>query len=323
MKKKVIFGKRMNFSFDVSSLPEYEKQERLPLVSRSVFDSDIASLPGISTMTRVKHKDNINKISDEIIFQDGSVCGNDPSGNTVLSQKEVAVGKIEVFKDWCPKDLESKWAQVLLPTGSHYEDLPQREAVTEFLMALMVEANAVGLWQSDTTSGNANLKRYDGLIKNIDADSPITGNTGSEASITTSNIKAILEKMVLALPARLKKKSDLAFFMGWDTYEAMLSAYLTLNNFHIDMSDAGPYNTGVWNLPLWGIKVYAMHGLTATNRIFLARESNLWIITDMSGEEENWDIWYERKDNKLYGRVEFKLGTAVTFGNEIVQYTNV
>lgn len=322
MKRKIKYGKKLNFSFDVSALPAYTKQERLPLVTRSVFDADIASLPGLSTMTGVKYKDTINKISDEIIFQDGSVCGNDPSGNTVFSKKEVSVGRIEVFKDWCPKDLETKWAQVLLPNGSHYEDLPQREAITEFLMSLMVETNAVGLWQSSTAHSQANLKRYDGLIKNIDADSPIPGNTGSETSITESNVINIFKRMVQALPARLKKKSDLAFFCGWDTFESLLAAYLTLNNYHIDMSPSGPYTTGVWKLPLWGITVYAMHGLTDTERIFLARESNLWIITDMSGEDENWDIWYERKDNKLYGRVEFKLGTAVTFGNEIVQYTN-
>lgn len=322
MKKNIKFGKKLNFSFDVSALPEYTKQERLPLVVRSVFDTDIASLPGLSTMTGVKHKENINKISDEIIFQDGSVCGNDPSGNTAFSKKEVAVGPIEVFKDWCPKDLEDKWAQVLLPTGSHYEDLPQQAAITEFLMALMVEQNAISLWQSDTTSLHANLKRFDGFIKNIDADSPITGNTGSETSITEANVIAIFRRMVAVLPARLKKKSNLAFFCGWDTFEALLGAYLTLNNFHIDMSPAGPYSTGVFNLPLWGITVHAMHGLTDTDRIFLAREDNMWIITDMKNEEENWDIWYERKDNKIYGRVEFKLGTAVTFGNEIVQYTN-
>lgn len=322
MKKNIKFGKKLNFSFDVSALPAYTKAERLPLVSRAVFDSDIASLPGLSTMTGVKYKDTINKISDEIIFQDGSVCGNDPSGNTVFSKKEVAVGRIEVFKDWCPKDLETKWAQVLLPTGSHYTDLPQSAAITEFLMALMVEANAVGLWQSNTSSGNANLKRYDGLIKNIDADSPISGNTGSETSITESNVIAIFKKMVQALPARLKKKSDLSFFCGWDTFESLLGAYLTLNNYHIDMSPSGPYTTGEFNLPLWGITVKAMHGLTGTNRIFLARESNLWIITDMMGEDENWNIFYDQLTNKIYGRVEFKLGTAVTFGNEIVQYTN-
>jgi len=323
MKKNIRFGKKLNFSFDVSSLAAYTKQESLPLVHRSVFDSDIASLPGISTKLRVKYKDVINKIADEVIFQDGAVCGNDPSGNTTFTQKEVAVGRIEVFKDWCPKDLETKWAQVLLPGGSHYEDLPQREAITEFLMALMVETNAVGIWQSDTANSQANLKRYDGLIKLIDADSPIDGNTGSEASITESNVINIVKRMVLALPARLKKKSDLALFMGWDVFEALLAAYQTLNNYHIDMSEAGPYTTGQWKLPLWGITVYAMHGLTDTERIFLTRESNLWIISDMQGEEDNWNIFYDQLTNKIYGRVEFKLGTAVTFGNEVVEYTNV
>lgn len=327
MKRKIKFGKKLNFAFDVSALAAYTKQERLPLVHRSVFDSDIASLPGISTMLNVKYKDQINKFDDEILFQDGAVCGNDPSGATTFTKKEVTVGPIEVFKSWCPKDLETKWAQVLLPNGSHYEDLPQREAITEYLMALMVETNAVGLWQGDTANGNPNLKRYDGLIKNIDADSPIEANvTGggytAQSSITESNAKTIFRQMVKMLPARLKRKTDLSFFCGWDTFEALLADYADDNNFHIDMSESGPYRTGEWTLPLWGMKIYAMHGLTGTNRIFLARESNLWIITDMSGEEDNWDIWYERKDDLIYGRVKFKLGTAVTFGNEIVEYTN-
>lgn len=320
MKQKIKFGKKLNFAYDVSALPAYTKQEILPLAVRSVFDTDIASLPGIQHKLRVKYKEVINVVDDEIIFQNGAVCGNEASGDTTFSQVEVQVGPIEVRKSWCPKDLEQKWAQMLLPSGSHYEDLPQREAITEFLMALMVETNAVGLWQADTTSVDANLKRYDGFIKKIDAASPIAAT--SQASISEANVIAIFRNMVSLLPARLKKKSDLAFFCGWDTFESLLAAYLTLNNYHIDMSPDGPYTTGVFSLPLWGITVYAMHGLTGTDRIFLGRMSNFWIATDMEGEDENWDIWYERKDNNINARVEFKLGTGVTFGNEIVEYSN-
>jgi len=65
----------------------------------------------------------------------------------------------------------------------------------------------------------------------------------------------------------------------------------------------------------------AFRGLTATNRIVLARVSNFVIGTDLQNDYENYQLWYEQKDDKIYTRLKYKLGTQIKFGSEMVEFT--
>ena len=42
---------------------------------------------------------------------------------------------------------------------------------------------------------------------------------------------------------------------------------------------------------------------------------------DFDYDEEEFDMWYEKKDDKVYYRVKFKRGLQVAYPNEIVEFT--
>jgi len=53
----------------------------------------------------------------------------------------------------------------------------------------------------------------------------------------------------------------------------------------------------------------------------LARVSNFVIGTDLQNDYENYQLWYEQKDDKIYTRLKYKLGTQIKFGSEMVEFT--
>jgi hypothetical protein len=65
--------------------------------------------------------------------------------------------------------LEAKATQKKLQAGSRPDDIPFHEEYAQQKAAYTAEANETGIWQGDTGSGTANLNKYDGFIKQIDA----------------------------------------------------------------------------------------------------------------------------------------------------------
>lgn len=153
-------------SLDVSGLANYTQQEKQPLITKAIFGAKTISL--MTPMTGVKSAETINIVDTDAVFQAGGTCGFNASGTTAITQRTVTVGKIKVQEALCPKALETKWTQILLQAGSTYEGIPFEQAYSELKAALIAKQLETAIWQGDTTSGTANLNKFDGLLKLID-----------------------------------------------------------------------------------------------------------------------------------------------------------
>lgn len=174
-------------SLDVSGLANYTQQEKQPLITKAIFGAKTISL--MTPMTGVKSAETINIVDTDAVFQAGGTCGFNASGTTAITQRTVTVGKIKVQEALCPKALETKWTQILLQAGSTYEGIPFEQAYSELKAALIAKQLEVAIWQGDTTSGNGNLNKFDGLLKLIDASYAaidLNAIAGTGTSATTS-----------------------------------------------------------------------------------------------------------------------------------------
>ncbi len=109
-------------AFNVAALADYTEQNEALLVTSSVLGAKTASLikSAGNVMVGVKSAETINIMDTDAIFQSGGSCGFTASGSTTFTQRTVTVGKIKVNEALCPKDLEAKYLQKALPTGSMY-----------------------------------------------------------------------------------------------------------------------------------------------------------------------------------------------------------
>lgn len=314
-------------AFDVSALSNYTEQNAEKLVYRSLFGArtqEIIAAEG-TIQTGIKSAETINILDTDATFQTGGTCGFLSSGTTGFSQRTITVGKIKVNESLCPKALEAKYTQKALQIGSRYEKIPFEEQYTDLKSGTIAEQMEVAIWQGDTTSVNANLNKFDGFNKIIDASGvAINGNpTGitTGTGITTTNIRGIVSGMWLALPQRVAGRKDVRIFCGWDTFQKFIAAYTDANlfNYKPNGTEVGVEN-GEVIIPGTFYRLTAVHGLDGTNRLFAMRTTNMYFGTDLENEEERWEIFFAKEADEIRFVAEWKAGVQVAFPNEIVQF---
>jgi len=313
-------------AFDVSTLAAYTEQNEALLVTSSVLGAKTASLikSAGNVMVGVKSAETINIMDTDAIFQSGGSCGFNASGSTSFTQRTVTVGKIKVNEALCPKDLESKYLQKALPTGSMYDSIPFEQEFADKKAKRIAAQLETAIWQGDTDSVNVNLNKFDGLVKLIGAASGVVAANASTyisgaplSSITAANVISIFDGVYKAIPAQVVAADDMTIFCGQDVFRTYTIALKNENMFHYTV-DAKADSEFV--LPGTSIKVVAVAGLNGTNKIYALRLSNLFLGTDLLNEEEKFEIFYAKEADQVRFVSEFKMGVNIAFPDEVVKF---
>ena len=314
-------------ALNFSGLSAYTKQLVKPLLTSAVFDAKTQQLimqNGI-VLTGVKSSAAIPLMDTDAVFGTQS-CSFDASGTSTFSQRTITVGKLKVEEKICPKDLEAYFTQEALRAGSTYEDFGN----TDFQAAFLAKKNSriaaqleTAIWQGDTSSATANLNKFDGLVKLIDAGSPVDANvsgfTGvaTIATITQSNVIAATEGIYKAIPVEVLRKGDVKIFVGFDWFRLLIMAYRALNLFSYNPQDSGAAS---FILPGTDIEVVSVNGLNGTGDAYAISLSNMVLAVDLEDEETNYKMWYSEDNNDVRFRAEWKLGVNVAYTAECVKF---
>ena len=310
-------------SFDVSALPAYTEQNAMDLIIKSVAGGRLSNYANIQD--GVKGPTTINILSSDVVFQaDG--CSRSASGTTTLSQRTITPGAVAIHEDLCMTDLAAKYTAVMLKQGltNEKEEVPFEELYFAEKVAKLQKAIEVADWQGDTTSGTANLSKYDGLNKIIAAATAVNGNPSGitvATGITNANVIGILTGMAELMPEDIMDADDLKLFVGMDTFLKYQKAIADGNYFHYVVD--GGFTS---ELPLIGfpnVTVCATPGLSGlTNgNCYLMRASNIYIGVDLPDEESN-DVrsWFDLNDRIYKVTMAFRRGVNVAFPDQIVEF---
>ena len=315
----------MSLSF--SGIGAYTRQSVAPLLTDAVFKAKTQQLikQGGILLPKVKSAEAIPLMTSNANFQ-ADACGWDPSGTTTFSQRTVTVGKIKVEEAICTKDFEAYFTQEALRAGSTYEDFGNADFEAAFVdkkNAVIAKQLETAIWQGDTDSSDINLKRFNGLIKLIDAGSPVDANVsgyvsgGPIATITGANVVSCIQAVYKAIPASIIDSEDLVIFCGNDVYRLAVIAYMTLNLFHHNVNGDADQT---FVIPGTNVKLVAVNGLNGTGDMYAMRLSNIAMGFDLEAEEENYSLWYSKDNNEIRYRVAFKLGVNVAYTAECVKF---
>lgn len=310
------------------TLSNYTKQLVEPLLTSAVIGAKTQQMimDGGIVIPKAKSAVQIPLMDTDAVFQ-ADDCGYSPSGTTSFTQRTITVGKIQVSETICVKNFEAKFTQEALKAGSNYTTFEN----AQFLDAYLAKKNAriaaqieTSIWQGDITgSGGANLNKFDGLIKLIDAGSPVDANvsgfTGvaTISTITQSNVVAATEGIYKAITAEVMAKGDVKIFVGYDWYRLLILAYRALNMFSYNPQDV---NAQSFILPATNIEVVPVNGLNATGDAYAISLSNMALAVDLENEENNYRVWYSEDNDEIRTKVSFKVGVNVAFTNETVKF---
>lgn len=310
-------------SFDVSALAAYTEQNAMDLIIKSVAGGRLSEYANLQD--GVKGPTTINILSSDVVFQaDG--CSRTANGSTTLSQRTITPGAVAIHEDLCMSDLAAKYTAVMLKAGltGEKEEIPFEELYFAEKVAKLQKAIEVADWQGDTTSGTANLSKYDGLNKIIAAATAVNGNPSGitiATGVTASNVIGILTGMAELMPEDIMDADDLKLFVGMDTFLKYQKAIADGNYFHYVVE--GGYTS---ELPLIGfpnVTVCATPGLSGLNtgNCYLMRASNIYVGVDLPDEESN-DVrsWYDDNDRIYKVTMAFRRGVNVAFPDQVVEF---
>lgn len=289
-------------AINVSTLPAYVEEHRLPLISKAVLGAK--TIDYVSLETGVKGKTALNILATEVVLQDGSTCGFNAQGTSTLSQRFIDPKHLKVNMEFCDKTLLGKWTQYAVVSAAGKKTLPFEEDFINGVTDKVNEAVETMIWQ-----GTGAGAEFTGLCAQI---STSAGSVEAQAGATKwESVKAAYA----AVPANIAGASDLTIYVATSYFNALVQELISANLYHYNPNDA----SGTMTLPGTSTQVVAVPGLEgATHKIIVARKSNLYFGTDLLDDKETYDFWYSKDDNVFKLNIEFVGGTGIAFPDEIV-----
>ena len=291
-------------AINVSALPEYIQENRDELFVKAIASTK--TLDYIESMLGVKGKAALNYLNSTVVLADGESCGWNPQGDDTFTQKTVTTKLVTVNKEFCAKQMRSKWMSYDLSLAAGRENLPFEQKIAESNVAAIKKAVEKLIWQGDVTLG------IDGLLKQINTESGAIKVTGG------TTILEKVGKVIAAIPAGALEKG-VNVFMSYTDFRSYVEAKNAECCGNMPVIDAN-----VDYLVYAGdsrIKLVPVAGLEGTNKIVAAPYDALVYATDVEDSEGIFKMWFDEKEDKFLFKVLFTAGTAVKYNDEVVLHS--
>lgn len=282
-----------------NSLPQYTLENRDMLIRKSILGA--VSAKRFSLQTGVKTKAQINLLATDVTLQDGTACGWNQAGTSTITKRDIVAPVIKINMAFCDKTLLNSALQHDVRIAAGQQKLPFEEKFVADVLADIAAKQEKLIWQGNTALNDGSyLDLADGLIKIGLAD--VTNVVGTTVALTSANIKSQVDAVFAGIDAAILDRAEI--MLGVDAYRLYVMALQAANLYM-----GSPAVDGMETFyPGSNVKVVAVPGLTGTNFIFGFDPLNAFYGTDLSGDEEKFDVWYS-KDNQ-----EFRLAVQFTSG---------
>ena len=294
-------------AINVSALPAYVEQNRLPLIREAVMGAKTTRL--FNLQTGIKKDAVLNILKTDIEFGNGAACGWDEAGASALSQRTIETGLIKINKAFCDKVLLGTWAEHDVRIAAGQKKLPFEEDFIAGVTDKVKEALEVALWQGDTTSLTPNLKYFDGMLKILANDPDVIPVTITAGSTRVAAVQAVLS----SIPVKALKR-DTIIACGYDFLMDYTQELVNLNLYHFNPGDS------IEEIVIPGsfVKLVAFYGLNGQGYLVAGRLENMYYGTDLQNDEERFEFWYSKDNREFRLAIWFNAGVQVAFPDEIV-----
>lgn len=299
-------------AINVNALGNYVDEQRLPLIRKAVLGAKSAY--EFNLLTGVKGATALNLLSTDVQFGDGSTCGWNEAGSSTLSQRVLTPGAIKINMSFCEKALLKTALNYEVRVATGQKTLPFEEDFMKGVGESIAEKLEKAIWQGDTASSDANLNKFDGIIK-IAENASLASTISYSADDTVSSIVA---RVYEAIPAQAFNKGEVVLYMGADKYRKYIQELIANGNLVITNAIADVAMPDSVLIPGTDVRVTYVNGLNGTNKMFATYKDNLYYGVDMTGDEEKYDLWYSQDNREYRLAVEFIAGVQIAFPDEVV-----
>lgn len=298
----------MASAFNLSGLTDYVNIHKDELFIKATVGA--RSLDLVEIMGDVKWKDALQYLDSEVVLADGSVCGFNPQGSDVFTERYIETKAVKIEKEWCAKDFEKKAGNYQLRYEAGRESLPYEQKIAESNMNAIKEAVERLVWRGNATIG------IDGWLAQATAETLVTDVTFATGSTTIAKVDA----MVAAIPAKALAKGVNLFMSYTDfrNYVAEQNSSCCANRPILDAAAESIKYVGDSRISLVPVSGLELASSAETSYMLAATEDALVYGTDIEGSENRYDFWFSRDNETFRLRVLFRAGTAIKRPDEVV-----
>lgn len=304
-----------NFDFDVSGLAAYVDEQSQELLVKQVTAGK--TLEQITIQEGIKGSEEIKLMDDSIVYQTGD-CTMTPSGDTVFTDRAISVETLGYMKKFCQKDLAGFWTQLNLRAGAMAEDeeLPFEALIIAYIQELQSNELDKLIWRGNKSTGSGNLAFMNGFRSILTTGAGCVDlNTSATASITNSNAYDVFYEVFENSPEAVAESADFKCFTGRENFNKLIKNLVDLNFFHYSPAQIAEMDSVV--VPGTNMVVSKVVGLNTLDNIYTGRASHFIFGTDLTGDLDQFEMWYSKDDDVIYLRSKFRAGVQVPYLDQI------
>lgn len=292
-----------NTNPNVTSLLGYVEQNAMGLIGKSVLGAETTSV--IDFQSGIKGDSYINILDTEVVLQDNSTCGFNPTSTQSISRRMISTKPINVQATYCDKNFLRTFAQHQVKMSAGIKTLPFEEEFVNGILEGIKEKIENTIWQGGEDS------IFKGILAQLTEEGEVVKSVAKQTTIL-----ATLQKMLETLPTNALKE-DTKFFMGKDTFLKLVNEMVNANLYHYSGENSS------YRMVLAGttIEIIGLNGLNGSNKVILSRANNFVYGTDFEGDEEKFEMWFSQDTRMINLNVEFNAGVAIKFPDEVVVTT--
>ena len=325
-------------TFSLSGLAAYTDENRADIVTKSILGARTMGL--IDVRAGIKSAMKVPILDVTAPFQAGGCGAFNTSGTTTLTQTTITPVSLKLNMSFCPNELEAYFTQKYLKAGSLYSGTYDSQdgidnafftAITDRIQAYINKQVEAMLWLGNTaTTADPNLKLMNGFIKTIDTAATAIAAT-QQVSISSTTVQDIFEEIIFVKIPNAIINDNPAVFCSQEDFRLLILALAKKNLYHYSPTTA-EYSGLEFMYPGSNVKIIAVPGLNADNgtglptaakhRIFAGTANNFVVGVDLENDIKTFDLYYSKDNREVRMAMDFKLGVANHFTDQIVQYKN-
>lgn len=281
------------------TLTQYVDEQKIGLIRKSVLGAKTINY--VNIQTGVVGPTAVNLLDTTIQFGNGGACGWNEAGASKLSQRVITPALLKVNMSFCDKQMAKYWMNHEVRVAAGQSNLPFEEAFVGDVVA-KVNAKLDDIIWNGVEIGGTTYKGYLGLLTEASIEKAETGVTVYE---TVKNVYNAINADIL---------DKASIFVGVDTFRALVGELTEKNLYH--------YNPTVDEaleivLPGTVTKVVAVPGLNGKNVAVAGNAEHMFYGTDMTGDEEVFDLWYSKDNQEFRLAINFAAGVQFAFPDQV------
>ena len=292
-----------NGGFD--GLTSYVDETSFELISKTVLGTNLATYVDVRAGLKGNVVD-IPLVDETFNITSGDACGWSANNTASISQVTMNIYHAKVQHEYCPQVLRDTFMAGKLAAGQFAgsESLPYEAVFAGQLVEKLQNWNEKFLIDGKGSSL--------GIRVQMSASYAADGDTYKDqisGSWTSATAVAQAQTMYELLDGEVSNADDLILIVSVGDYKKLALGVTQGNYYHISPDLKNLY------IPGTNVRVVASAGIKdqtgGKNNRFLTRASNIILGTDLTGDFEQFKLWYSNDNDQVRATMKWAIGCAV------------